>query len=493
MSTELQDIRLKRLPIVKLQGSILAILFFGSFVGMYQVVSLNVSLPGFIGIFHTNLQTVQWIVTGFALASGVIVPVSGYASDRFGSKRLFLFALAGITFSSVLCAFAWNIYALIIFRIIQGIFCGLIQPVSLAMLYQTVPPEKQSYAVSIWSFSTILGTAIAPSISGWLLDYDWHWIFLVTVPIGFVVIFMGSRLLPSGAITKRVKLDTIGLILAAAGSLSLLLLFGNMHQWGWDRLQTWICLFIGIGCSTGFVLHELRIETPLLQLRLFRTVTFTISLLISLILSIALYAGIYFIPLYLAEVQGLSSYQTGLLFLPAAFCLMLATFIAGKYYAKFGAGKLIIAGSLVLIVTTYHFSHLSPKTTLLSVIMWLALRNIGTGLALTPATNAAMISIPREMSNHASALINWLRQIFSAMTLGLLTTLFSSRFDHYQAQLLDKKGAVASQSVHLMSYTLSVNNVFLLTSIILILAIPLTFYLLRRERAHMAKGVPNPQ
>jgi MFS family permease len=148
----------------------LATLFFGSFVGMYHVVSLNVSLSGFIDIFQTDLGKVQWIVTGFSLACGVIAPVSGYAGDRFGGKQVFLFCLSGITITSVLCAFSWNIYALIAFRILQGIFCGLIQPVSLAMIYRTVPTEKQPIAVSIWSFSTILGTALAPSVSGWLQD-----------------------------------------------------------------------------------------------------------------------------------------------------------------------------------------------------------------------------------------------------------------------------------------------------------------------------------
>ncbi|MEI0737663.1 MFS transporter [Paenibacillus sp. JTLBN-2024] len=147
---------------------VLLTLFCGSFVGMYPMVSLNVSLPGFIGIFHSGLGTVQWIITGFTLAFGMIAPVSGYLSNRFGGKRMFLLSLAGITVSSVMCSLSWNIQALIFFRILQGVWCGLIQPVSLAMIYQTLPRGRQPLAVSVWSFSTVLGMAVGPSVSGWL-------------------------------------------------------------------------------------------------------------------------------------------------------------------------------------------------------------------------------------------------------------------------------------------------------------------------------------
>ncbi|BBH23571.1 hypothetical protein Back11_49160 [Paenibacillus baekrokdamisoli] len=483
MSVDARKLAVQTLPATARKSiwPALITLFFGSFVGVYPVVSLNVSLHGFIGIFHTELITVQWIVTGFTLAAGVIAPVSGYAGDRFGGKRLFIFSLVGITASSILCALAWNIYALIAFRILQGLFCGLISPVALAMIYQTVPSDKQPFAVSIWSFSTVLGTALAPSISGWLQDYDWHWIFLVTVPLGIAVIIAALRILPSDHLLRRAKLDVIGLILAAAGSLSLLLLFGNMHQWGWQAAPTWVCLIIGVTCGIGFVIHELRTESPLLQLRLFRSAMFTASLSISLILSVALYAGIYFIPLYLSEMQGLSSFQVGILFLPAAFCLTCATFFSGQFYTKLGPATLIIAGGLILILTTYHFSHLHPTSTLFSIMLWLSIRNIGTGLAMTPATNAGMIAIPRELSGHASALINWIRQVFSAMTLSLLTSFFYMRLDIHQSHLLKDEASKGASWIHKTAYTLSVNNVFLISSLLIALALPLALILRKRK------------
>ncbi|OBZ11332.1 DHA2 family efflux MFS transporter permease subunit [Bacillus sp. FJAT-26390] len=456
----------------------LATLFFGSFVGMYHVVSLNVSLPGFIGIFQTDLGKVQWIVTGFSLACGVIAPASGYAGDRFGGKQVFLFCLSGITVTSVLCALSWNIYALIAFRILQGIFCGLIQPVSLAMIYRTVPPEKQPIAVSIWSFSTILGTALAPSVSGWLQGYDWHLIFLVTVPIGILALMIGIRILPSNPVNRETKLDRTGLALAALGSLSLLLLFGNIYAWGWRSAAFWICLIVGLGSAAWFVIHQLRTPAPLLQLRLFRNKTFTVSLIISLILSVALYSGIYFVPLYLSQIHHLSSFHIGLLFLPGAACLTCATFFSGRYYNKFGPAVLAIVGSTILILTTYMFSRLQLTTSLLTIMIIIAIRNTGTGLALTPVTNAGMMAIPKELSGHASALINWLRQVFSAMALGMFTSLFYARLAIHQA----RSSGTGSEPVEPHAYTMSINDAFLLSAVIIVAALPLALLLRKRRR-----------
>ncbi|WP_312890947.1 DHA2 family efflux MFS transporter permease subunit [Paenibacillus endophyticus] len=375
----------------------------------------------------------------------------------------------------MLCAFSWNIYALIAFRILQGVFCGLIQPVSLALIYRTVPADKQPLAVSVWSFSTILGTALAPSVSGWLQGYDWHYIFLVTVPVGILALVIGSRILPANSVDKETKLDRLGLALAASGSLSLLLLFGNIYAWGWQSAAFWVCLTVGVGSAVWFVIHQLRAKTPLLQLRLFRNRTFTISLVVSLILSVALYSGVYFVPLYLSEIHGLSSFHIGLLFLPGAACLTCATFFSGRYYHKFGPAVLAIIGTSILIVTTFLFSRMQVSTSLLAIMIIIAIRNTGTGLALTPVTNAGMMAIPKEYSGHASALINWLRQIFSAMALGLFTSLFYARLAIHQEQL------GKNDTVYPSAYTLSINDAFLFSAIIIMSALPLAL-LLRKPK-----------
>ncbi|MEC0206787.1 DHA2 family efflux MFS transporter permease subunit [Paenibacillus lautus] len=472
---------------------LLITLFLGSFAGMYHVVSLNVSLPGFIGIFDAELSTVQWIITGFSLACGMITPVSGYLVDRFGGRSMFLLSLAGITAGSILCALSWNIYALIGFRMVQGLFCGLIQPISLTMIYQTLPRVRQPLAVSVWSFSTVLGTAIGPSLSGWFQQHDWRWIFLVTVPIGAAAWIAGLLLLPSGFTAVRKRLDVAGLVLATVGSLVLLLLFGNIHAWGLQSPLTWGCLIIGSLCVIIFVQVELRTREPLLNLRLFRNTAFTISLAVSLILTFALYSGVYFIPLFLEEIQGLSPFQVGLLFLPAAACLTIATFLSGRWYAFWGPALLIALDSLILFVTTFRFSRLHMETTLISVMIWMCIRNVGTGLAISPATSAAMAAVTEQESGHASALLNWLRQVFSSISLGMFTSLFYARLSVHEGRLSNGTLGETKEWMHRIIYTRSIDDVFLVASGLVAMAIPLALLLRRRLRAADAAGRPAVQ
>ncbi|PWV97321.1 EmrB/QacA subfamily drug resistance transporter [Paenibacillus cellulosilyticus] len=451
---------------------VLAAIFLGSFAGMYHVVSLNVSLPGFIDIFDTELRIVQWMLTGFTLASGIIVPVSGFAMDRFGCKRLFLLAIGGVTVSSILCALAWNVQTLIAFRIIQGLFCGLIQPVSLALIYRSIKPERQAFALSVWSFSTVLGTTIGPTLSGFLQSVDWHLIFLVTAPVGVVAWAAGYAVLPQDRGNAQAKLDWLGLLLATVGSLLLLLLFGNMSHWGWHSPLTWSLLVAGTACFALFIVQALQSEHPLLQLGLLRNARFALSLTASLIMSFALYSVVYFLPLFLVEMKGLTPFQTGLIFLPAAGCLTAATFASGRWYSRLGPVKLMIAGGSILFITTYYFSGIHAGTSLTAIVVWLAIRNMGTGLAMTPATNASMSSVPQESLGHASAMLNWLRQVFNAMALGICTSLFYSRLAVHQAEQPYKE-----------AYVHSMHDVFLLSSFIVACAIPVSMLLGRRQTA----------
>ncbi|CAM4469924.1 DHA2 family efflux MFS transporter permease subunit [Paenibacillus phoenicis] len=471
---------------------ILLTLFLGSFAGVYHVVSLNVSLPGFIGIFHAELNTVQWVITGFSLACGMIAPVSGYVCLRFGSKRVFLWSLAGISVTSLLCAISWNVQALIGFRILQGVFCGLIQPVSLMMIYQTLPRERQPLAVSVWSFSTVLATAIGPSLSGWFQQVDWHLIFLVTVPLGIGAWIAAKVLLPSagGADASR-KLDIAGLFLATGGSLAMLLLFGNLHQWGLASPLTWACLIAGGAAFVMFVRVELRTPEPLLNLRLFRNLPFTASLSLTLILTVALYSGVYFIPLFLEEIRGMSAFHIGLLFLPAAACLTLATFLSGKIYASRGPALLVGAGSLLLLAANLHFSRLHPETTLLSVIIWLCIRNAGTGFALTPATGSAMGAVSEQESGDASALLSWLRQIVSSISLGMFTSVFYVRLGIHEARMHAELNAngLSREQLYREAYTQSIGDAFWLASGLIAAAIPLV-WLIRRKRQPQDAGAP---
>ncbi|GFN33387.1 MFS transporter [Paenibacillus curdlanolyticus] len=459
----------------------MAALFLGSFLSIYHVVSLNAVLPGFIAIFHTDLQTVQWLMTGFTLATGMAAPLCAYLEERFGARRLFLLCTIMLTLCSIACSFAWNIGSLIILRTLQGVFCGIMQPLTLSIIYGTLPKERNSSALGWWTMSTILGPALAPTISGWLLQSDWRLLFWVTVPLGLLVWWMGFAYLPhqtsKGAANRP---DIPSLCYVIGGTLSLLLVFSNLNRWGLASPVLQLLSLFSILLLTLFVRRSLRIEQPLLELRLFANRTFTASLSASLILITGLYSGIYFIPLFLQQVQGMSAMHVGLLLLPPALTMTLSTTIASKLYGRLGARKLLVAGTLLLLLATWQFSRLQENASHGFVMLWMAVRYVGVGLSMTPAMNAGMSAVEQRLSSHASALINWIRQAGGALAIGLFTAYFYARTNAYG-------GDPSRYAVDPQAYIHGLSDVFILALITSSFGLPLAL-LLRRSRKSTASG-----
>ncbi|GIP59248.1 DHA2 family efflux MFS transporter permease subunit [Paenibacillus sp. FSL W8-0186] len=464
------------------QKPVLYVLILGSFISVYNTCSMNVGLPAFIDIFDSDLATVQWLMTGFTLATGVIIPLSGYLGDRFSHKQVFLYSIAGLMASSALCAVSWSIYSLIAFRILQGVFCGIIQPVTLTIIFQAIPKQQRNVALSFWSASSILGPALAPTISGWLLGHNWHWMFLVLVPVSILTLWMGVKWIPRDPPSASGPLDRLGLMYAVCGSLALLLYFGNIHQWGLWSYRSAFVLILGLASSLLFVRHELRVKAPLLHLRLFRSRIFMSSILVSAILIIGLYSGIYFVPLYLQEIHRMSPFEVGLLLLLPSLSSGAATLLAGALYPRIGAFRLVIAGAVLIVLASWQFSFLALDTNLAYVAFWMAVRYIGIGLSMTPAMNAGMHAAAAEWYSHASALINWLRQIFGALALGLFTSLFYARQNLHITVLQQSAATPSAEWIRLSAYTLGIDDSFVVAALLVLLSLPLALLLRERRR-----------
>jgi len=459
---------------------LLATLFLGSFLSIYHVVSLNAVLPGFITIFHADLSTVQWLMTGFTLATGMAAPVSAYLEERFGMRRLFLLCVVLLTICSILCSMAWSIGSLIVFRTLQGIFCGIMQPLTLSIIYGSMPSDRHTQALGWWTASTILGPALAPTISGWLMQNDWRLIFWITVPFGLMVWQFGRHTLPEGSRTGVKRPDWWSLSAVTGGTMAMLLLFTNLNRWGVVSTLSLLCAAASIVLIGLFVYRSLRQENPLLQLRLFNNRMFTASLSASLILITGLYSGIYFIPLFLQQIQGMSPMHVGLLLLLPALSMTLTTTISTRYYALIGPRKLIVAGTVLLVAATWQFRGLTPDTSHGYVMLWMTVRYIGIGLSMTPAMNAGMSSVEQHLSAHASAFINWIRQAGGALALGMMTAYFTSRTLHYGGT----PNIGTSTPAATAAYMQGLSDVFLLVSLITALGVPLAI-LLRRAKVEV--------
>lgn len=464
-------------------------IFFGAFLSILGISTINVALTIFMGDFHASLSTVQWTLTGFMLSLGTIAPLTGYLGDKFGYKNVYLFAMIGFVAFSLLCGFSWNIGSLITFRILQGIFTGLILPATMTIIFQVIPREKQPFAVSIWGLSAMLAPAFGPTISGWLIQQlSWHWLFFINVPIGLLAIVFIMIMIPSYRIGQPSPLDKLGLFTVMASSASLLVALSQGRQWGWDSSKTIGLFAIGALLLAVFIVWELRAKNPLLNLRVFGNYRFSITLVANTIITISLYSGTLLVPLFLQNVQQTSAMDTGLILLPSSLIMALAMPIAGKIYPIVGAKWMTIAGLVLIIYGSYEMTQLHSDSTHFYIILWMAVRNLGVSLAAAATSTAAMEEIGPAMVGHASSVTNWVRNVGGSFAIALFTSLLASHTLTHATDLT-QGGQETAQLIPLLSFTMSVNDVFLIATFIAVAAIPFTLLIRRRLKVSQAGTV----
>ncbi|MCZ8519218.1 MULTISPECIES: MDR family MFS transporter [Paenibacillus] len=467
-------------------------IFFGSFLAILGVSTINVAIPVLMEDFDTGLDMVQWTLTGFMLATGIIAPITGYLGDRFSTKRLYVLALVGFTLMSGLCAAAWNIESLIAFRILQGVFSGMVMPTTMTIIYQVIPKDRQPFAISMWSLSAMLAPALGPTIAGWLIQlFDWHSLFLMNLPFGLIAVYVAMRNIPYYRMAQPKTFDLSGFVTVVLSSASLLVAFSNAHAWGWTSWQTLSLIGIGLLSLVLFVRRENRVAEPLLNLKVLQYPRFTYTLILSCIITVSLYSGTYLTPVFLQNIQHVSALDTGLILLPASLAMAIFMPITGKLYTKIGPMPLVITGILLMAVGTLAMAHLSVGVSHTYIILWMTVRNIGIALSTMPASNAGMEVIPRELSGHASSVNNWIRQGLGSFSIGLFTSMLASRVNVHSADLA-QSGAVAQTAIGPEAFTMSVNDVYWVATIVVLIGLPFTL-ILRRKDSQGGKGKRIPK
>ncbi|EST53547.1 major facilitator transporter [Brevibacillus panacihumi W25] len=469
---------------------IMIAVFFGAFLSVLNTSTINVAIPSLMNSFDSDLSTMQWTLTGFMLATGLSAPLSGFLGDRFSNKRLYLYVLIGLALTSLLCAVAWSPIALIFFRMMQGFFCGIIMPTTMTIIYQTVHREKQAFAVSLWSIAAWMGPAFGPTIAGLILQYlSWQWLFLINVPLAILSIILAVRLIPHQQPSSQASLDISGLIMVLYCSFALLIAFSEGGNWGWGAWQTLVFMGSGFMILYLFVRRESRTPEPLLHLSVFHNNRFMISVVLSCIINASLYAGVYLVPLFMQTIQQVSPLQTGLTLLPASAVMAVVMPIIGKMYNRVGAFWLTVIGMLIMAYSQWQMNLLSVEVSSGYIMLWMMVRNIGIAFTSAPLTNAGMEEIPEKLYGHASAVSNWTRSGVSALAIGLFTTLLAWR-QAIHVDALPEHGVGASENLVKNAMTAGVNDVFLLSGMLIVVSLPLTLVL--RKKASVKKGKTPP-
>jgi drug resistance transporter, EmrB/QacA subfamily len=451
-------------------------IFLGVFLGTFNTSAINVALPEFMKTFDTSLEAVKWILTGFMLATGVACPLAGYLGEKLSCKKLYLIALIGFTLSSILCSLSFNIFMLVTFRVIQGIFSGLIIPTTMTIIYQVISRKKHAFAVSLWSMASMLAPALGPTLSGWLVQYySWKAIFMVNVPIGIVAIILVIRFIPQYNLAKNSSFDFIGLTAVIILSLSILIAFSEGSLWGWISFKTISLILIGVISLTIFVKRELKISSPALNIRVFKFTHYTVSIIAVSIVTMALYAGTLLTPLFLQNSQHLSTLDTGLILLPPSLAMAFMMPLVGTLYNRIDPRILIMTGICFMALGSWEMSNLLYNTSHLYIIFWMTIRYIGISFSTMPITNSGMSIIPKELSGHASSINNWLRQVSSSLAIGVFSSLLVIRTEYHTKMLGNNSSAYSL--VQEKAFTMGINDIYFISTIIVLIGLPLSFML----------------
>jgi EmrB/QacA subfamily drug resistance transporter len=489
----------------------LFVIVIGAFAAILNNSSLNVAIPRFMTIFGVDASKIQWVLTAYMLTSGVVIPITGYLGDRFGTKRVFVISLSIFTLGSVLCALSWSANSMIFFRIIQGIGGGAIMPTSMAIVYRIVPREKIGIALGVWGMSAVMAPAIGPTLGGYIVDnFEWYFLFVINIPVGLLGIFLSAWLLKEGPVKPGLVMDKWGFITSTIGFFALLLALSEGPREGWTSYYVVILFIISFYSLLLFVLIELFTSEPMIDLRLLKNPTFSMSTIITGLITIGLFGGVFLIPLFTQNLMGMTPYQTGLMLMPAALVTGIMMPISGFLFDRIGAKPLGLVGIIITAVTTWELHTLAAQTSKEYIIRLMVIRAVGMGLAMMPITTAGMNVVPKHLVGRASALNNVFRQVFASFGIAVLTAVLQNRQVFHFSHLADSVSTaspvtqiglqnlqesitaytgqpanIASQqaisfiygAVQKQALVLAMDDTFLVAAIFVFVAIPLIFFL----------------
>ena len=405
---------------------IAAVFLSGAFIMFLNSTFMNVALSDIMNDLNISVSTVQWLSTGYMLATGIIIPFTAFLIDKFKTRTLFLASMGLFTVGTIIGSAATSFPALLTARIVQGFASGIVVPLMQTVFLIIFPIDKRGFAMGIVGIVLAFAPALGPTISGWIVNsYPWRYLFYVTMPFAIINFILAIFLLKNVTDNKDVSFNFISFISSTIGFGGLLFGFSNAGNYSWTDINVYLPLIIGIIFLAIFIWRQLTMEEPMLDLRVFKSRVFIFSTIIVMIIYAALISSELIIPMYLENVRGFSAFQTGLYLMPGAIVMGIMNPITGRLFDKFGARYLTLSGLLILSIGTFGLSFLSANTASIFIIIMDAIRMFGISMTMMPLTTSGLNSLHRELYSHGNATVNTLRQVAASIGTSLLVTLMS--------------------------------------------------------------------
>ena len=402
----------------------------GLFMAILDNTIVSVTLPQMQKAFSTDFETITWVATAYFLAQAAVIPIVGYISDRIGSKLVFLTALALFTVGSGLCAIAPTKEALIAFRVFQGIGGGALMPMAFSIVYRIFPPSERGPATAVIGIPIMMAPAFGPTIGGLLsTNFDWNAIFTINLPIGILALVLGMLVLPGRGTEEKVlaeesrkRFDILGLALSMVGFTALVYGITEAGPKGWGNSTVLTYTAIGGAVLIVFIIVELLVSDPVMDIRLFTNYTFSIANLLMWIVAAVLFGSLFLLPFFFENVQGNTALTAGEFLISQGLATGVGMAISGALYNRVGPRILTVIGLIFLVGGTYGLTQLDVNTSGQSLQLWLIARGFGLGFVNTPLQTLALSVVNNRAMAKASSLVTVTRQVASAIGVASLTT-----------------------------------------------------------------------
>jgi DHA2 family multidrug resistance protein len=390
----------------------------------------NVSLPHIAGNLSVTPEESTWVLTSYLVSNAIILPMAGWLGRYFGRKRLFLGCIALFTLASVLCGMATSLDLLILARILQGVGGGAMVPISQAILLESFPPNKRGAAMAAFGMGVIVAPILGPTLGGWITDnYSWRWIFYINVPVGIFAALMAEKLIedpPYIRAARAGRIDFLGFAFLAIwlGTLQVILDRGEQDDWfavGWIR---W-CGLLSVASFLAFLVWELRIAEPIVDLRVLKNRNFAVGLLLITVLGGVLYGTTAALPIFLQTSMGYPALQSGLALTPRGIAAFFTTILVGRIVDKVRKRWLLVIGFTLLALSSFWLGEINLQIAPRNVIWPIVLSGVAISFVFVPLTTVAMGHLPQAQMGNATGIYNLMRNLGGSFGIALVTTLLS--------------------------------------------------------------------
>jgi EmrB/QacA subfamily drug resistance transporter len=404
-----------------------SVVLLGAIMSVLDTTVINVAIDRLAIEFNASLTTIQWVVTGYTLALAAVIPLTGWAADRFGTKRIYLWSLALFMLGSILCALAWSADSLIAFRVLQGVGGGMIMPAVMTIMTRKAGPHRMGRMMGILGVPMLLAPIVGPILGGWLVDdVSWRWIFLINVPIGILAITLALIVLERDRPQPAHKLDWLGMALLSPGLTALIFGLAESNSGGFGATKSWLPILAGVTLIAAFLRHSWRAEEPLIDIRTFTQTRAGAAAGTFMLFSIAFFGSLLLIPLYYQTVRGATALEAGLLLAPQGLGAMITMPLAGRLTDRYGPTRWPAYGIPLLVIGIVPYAFVTATTPYVLLCGFGFILGLGMGFSMMPTMTAAMQAVPAAAIARTSTAMNIIRQSGASIGTAILSVLLTS-------------------------------------------------------------------